>query len=563
MDLPYSKRETVGRICWHFLPSADITRWMHDATDMELLRQYADRNSGTAFAALVSRHVNLVYSAALRKTGNSHAAEEITQVVFIILAQKAGRISDKTILPGWLYQTARLTAANFLKREIRRARREQEAYMQTELHTTAPDEAWGHLAPLLEDAMGQLGEKDRAAVVLRFFGGKSFAEVAMASGVSENAAKKRVNHGLEKLHRYFSKLGVRSTTAIIAGSISANSVQAAPVALAKSVTAAAMTKGATVGGSTLALVKGTMIKMTCLKLKFAAGVGVAVLLAGSAATVAISHSSGNNKLTPQQIAKQAQDAYAALSSYSDSGTAVGEGAGPTTTTTFNIRLQRPNLYRIDWTNTGGLYIGTGVVWSDGSGDFLVTGAAGQEKSEQPVKMHDMQFALGAAAAVSDTAASTIPAAFFKQGWGDVLELSASGRFKIKRENDTKIGGVDCYVVSSVIDPANLPSQGKLPNNTGKAGTLTTTLWIGKRDHLIHQARTTMEGASITPPYESDSAIRTILERQNKPATPEAIAALRTELETSMKQAQGARVVFTQTHENISVNAKFPPSDFNR
>src|SRR5580704_10249148 len=115
---------------------------MPDATDMDLLRQYADRNSDTAFEALVSRHVNLVYSAALRKTGNLHAAEEITQAVFIILAQKAGRIPNKTILPSWLYQTARLTAANFLKREIRRVRREQEAYMQTEPHTTPSDDAW-------------------------------------------------------------------------------------------------------------------------------------------------------------------------------------------------------------------------------------------------------------------------------------------------------------------------------------------------------------------------------------------------------------------------------------
>jgi RNA polymerase sigma factor (sigma-70 family) len=145
---------------------------MDDATDMDLLRQYADRNSETAFAALVSRHLNLVYSAALRKTGNPAAAEEITQAVFVILAQKAGHIPDETILPGWLYQTARLTAASFLKSEARRARREQEAYMQTELRATAPDETWEQLAPLLEDAMGQLGEKERAAVVLRFFGGK-------------------------------------------------------------------------------------------------------------------------------------------------------------------------------------------------------------------------------------------------------------------------------------------------------------------------------------------------------------------------------------------------------
>src|ERR1019366_4094849 len=100
---------------------------MHDTTDMDLLRQYADQNSDTAFAALVSRHVNLVYSAALRKTSNPAAADEITQAVFVILAKKAGRPSGKPMVPGWLYQPAGLPAGPHQKSEGRRARREQEA----------------------------------------------------------------------------------------------------------------------------------------------------------------------------------------------------------------------------------------------------------------------------------------------------------------------------------------------------------------------------------------------------------------------------------------------------
>jgi hypothetical protein len=307
--------------------------------------------------------------------------------------------------------------------------------------------------------------------------------------------------------------------------------------------------------------------MTYAKLKLAIGISVAIILAGGVTTVIISKTSTDDKRTPQKIAKQSQDAYAALSSYSDSGTAVSDGGGQTLTTIFNIRLQRPNFYRIDWTQTGGSYTSKGVVWSDGSRDFFVMGGAGQEKSEEPVKEHDMQFALGAAGAVSGSAASTIPAVFFKQKWGDALGLVASDRVEVKKENDAKVDGVDCYVVSSVIDPAKLPDKGKLPNNGGKVGTVTTTLWIGKRDHLIHQTRTVMEGATIALPQESDSDLQTILERQNKPVTPEAIAALRKELETSMKLAQSAlnsgKFVFTQTHENIVVNKKFSPTDFAR
>jgi hypothetical protein len=195
------------------------------------------------------------------------------------------------------------------------------------------------------------------------------------------------------------------------------------------------------------------------------------------------------------------------------------------------------------------------------------GAAGQEKNAQPQKANDMQQALAMGTGVSGGATSEIPGTFFKQHWGDMLGVAALGRSQLKKGNDEKVGDIDCCVISSVIDPSKLPNKGKLPSNTGKVGTITTTFWIGKRDHLIHQTRTVMEGATITLPRQSDSDLKTILERQNKPATPEAIATLRAELEKSMKQAQNrlnsGKFVFSQTHENIVVNQKFSPEDFAR
>src|SRR4051812_20809959 len=184
---------------------------MPDPNDIALLKQYVDENSEAAFAELVTRHVNLVYSAAIRKIGNAHAAQEISQAVFIIFARKAKSLGAKAILSGWFYQTTRLTAANYLRTEIRRQKREQEAYMQTILNESQSEEAWSQVAPLLEDAMGRLGDCDRNAIVMRFFENKSLQEVGAAIGSSEDAAKIRISRALKKLQKFFGKRGVSST----------------------------------------------------------------------------------------------------------------------------------------------------------------------------------------------------------------------------------------------------------------------------------------------------------------------------------------------------------------
>ncbi len=242
---------------------------MPDVSDMDLLRDYQRQGSEEAFAELVRRHVNLVYSAALRHAGIAAHAEEITQAVFVILARKAAGLRPDTILDAWLYETTRWTALSFLRGERRRQWREQEAYMQSTFRESTGDPVWHQLSPLLDEAMSRLGKKDREAVVLRFFKEKSLREVAAALQVTEAAAQSRVHRALEKLHRYFARRGVSSTTAIIAGAISANSVQAAPVALAKSVTAVALAKGAAASGSTLTLIKGALKIMAWTKAKTA------------------------------------------------------------------------------------------------------------------------------------------------------------------------------------------------------------------------------------------------------------------------------------------------------
>lgn len=264
---------------------------MHEKNDIELLADYYCNQSDAAFAALAARHVNLVYSVALRQSRNPHHAEEITQAVFVILAKKAGDLSKCTILSGWLYHTARLTAANFLRGEMRRIHREQETYMQSCQNETEADplrrqnptdEEWREIAPLLETAMTILSQTDRDAIVLRFFENKNLREVGLALGASEEAAKKRVHRALDRLRGFFEKRGVSSTPAIIAGLISANSVQAAPAGLASSVAVGAA-KGAALSGSTLTAVKGVMKIMAWTKTKITVVTGVVVLLAAGMA----------------------------------------------------------------------------------------------------------------------------------------------------------------------------------------------------------------------------------------------------------------------------------------
>jgi uncharacterized protein (TIGR03435 family) len=254
--------------------------------DLSLLQEYARHNSEEAFAALVARHVNLVYSVALRQVRDPQLAEEITQAVFTILARKAASLRPETIVSGWLCRTARYTSTRALTMQQRRQRREQEAHMQSILNESE-SEVWAEIAPLLDDAMEHLPRKDHDVVVLRFFEGKNFREVGAALGATEDAAKMRVNRALEKLRKFFMKRGVDSTTNIIAGAISAKSIQTAPVTLAKSVMVTALAKGAASSGSTLTLIKGGLKLMAWTKTQIAIALGAGLLLAAGTATVTV------------------------------------------------------------------------------------------------------------------------------------------------------------------------------------------------------------------------------------------------------------------------------------
>jgi RNA polymerase sigma factor (sigma-70 family) len=273
---------------------------MQAINDIELLREYATRGSETAFETLVSRHVRFVYSAALRQVCDPHLAEEISQAVFIILAKKAGRIHEKTVLSGWLFKTTRFVALTQTRGIARRHQYEKEVQLQTEAQTHEPDSTWQQMAPLLDEALAQLGPKDRQAVLLRFFENKSLGEVGGSLGTGEDTARMRISRALEKLRRYFLKRGVVATATVIADVISVNSVHAAPATLAKSITAVAMTKGVAASGSTLTLIKGALKLMAWTKMKTAVVAGLGVLLAaGGGAAIYETHGNGRADYFPR------------------------------------------------------------------------------------------------------------------------------------------------------------------------------------------------------------------------------------------------------------------------
>ena len=254
--------------------------------DMELVRAYARHGSEEAFATLVSRHVNLVYSVARRQLPDAHLAEEVTQAVFILLARKAGSLGPTTILAAWLCRTAQYTATGAWRAQRRRQSRELEGYMQSWLNQPEPGPSpWTDIAPLLDLAMARLGEQDHTAIVLRFFQGRNLKEVGEALGVSENTAKTRVCRAVEKLRRFFVRRGITVSAEGIAAAVSANSVHAAPAGLAGSISAVAAAKGVAAGGSTLTLIKGALKIMVWTKVKTAVVVGATVLLAAGTTRV--------------------------------------------------------------------------------------------------------------------------------------------------------------------------------------------------------------------------------------------------------------------------------------
>src|SRR6185436_4171963 len=230
-----------------------------------------------AFQTVVQRYVDLVYTAALRQVRDPHFAEEITQAVFLVLARKSGSLHAGIVLAGWLFRTTRFVAARAVRDEQRRRRREREViHMEPFSSATDSDAGWDAIAPAIDEALAQLGEVDRLAILLRYFQKRELKEIGLVLGTSQNATAKRISRALEKLRSFLIRRGAVLSVATLGSALLANAVQAAPASLSSAtVTTVIASGGAT---STLLLVKAAMKSMFYAKL-CAAGIPAVALLA--------------------------------------------------------------------------------------------------------------------------------------------------------------------------------------------------------------------------------------------------------------------------------------------
>jgi len=252
---------------------------MKTRSDAELLGEYAENGVEPAFAELVARHTNLVYSAALRQVNSPDVAAEIAQRVFIGLAQGAQglcrRLAMDASLAGWLCRSARNVSLNYRRDEFRRRSREGLA-MENFDATSATDPEWERMRSVLDDAMSELDESDYDAIVMRFFRNQDFRSVGLSLGVTDDTAQKRVARAIEKLRGHLSRRGIPTTAAALSIVLAAKAVEAAPAGLTASICAAAALVQSAAKTSTAIAVSKSIAMTTLQKALVAAALATAV-----------------------------------------------------------------------------------------------------------------------------------------------------------------------------------------------------------------------------------------------------------------------------------------------
>jgi RNA polymerase sigma factor (sigma-70 family) len=263
---------------------------MVQENDQVLLRAYARDRCEASFSEIVHRHVDFVHSTAWRILRDSGLAEEVTQRVFLALAQHSAKLQERASITGWLHETARNLAINTVRSEERRRQREKETAAVNPPDTNDAEEFWGQLAPRLDEALAQLNAIEREVLLWRYFERRTAEQIGERLGLTAEAAQKRVARALDRLRGILAQRGLSAPAANLAALLSTHAVQSAPVGLAAAaITAASSASAAFPAGSTL------QILMTSTKVKLS----VAALLAASVTTPLVLQYQANARLREQ------------------------------------------------------------------------------------------------------------------------------------------------------------------------------------------------------------------------------------------------------------------------
>src|SRR5688572_16638819 len=251
--------------------------------DWQCLSQYVQEGSQSAFREVVARHVDLVYATCRRVVRDAHLAEDATQAVFVMLAKKARTLRRNTSLVGWLHNTARYVSCNALRVAANRRRHEMEAAQMPRYKQSAGEASNNVAEDVVDRALARLEAQDRDAILLRFFEGRSFREVGAAMSITEEAAKKRVWRGIEKLRQMLTPSGAATVPAATVAGLLATATLPAPPTLAAAAATTALTG---IGAAAISLAKGAVIAMAISKTKAtAAAVALIILLMGGTAVL--------------------------------------------------------------------------------------------------------------------------------------------------------------------------------------------------------------------------------------------------------------------------------------
>ncbi len=509
--------------------------------DWRLLRKYVEEDSQAAFASLVRRYTDLVYCTCLRELGDPSLAEEAMQAVFLVLARKASSFRRGATLPSWLFQTALLTSKNVLRQEQRRRRLEERVATPMEQTTWGGPDGWEQAEPLLNDALQALSAAQRGLVIQRFWEDRPLAEIGRALGITEDAARMRINRALERLRRWFAARNVLLSAAALAAGLP-QAVRPAPARCAEAVLRVCLPPaGLPVPDPRVqTIAQGAIHTMTLkrLRLQLGAAALVAALSLGTAGAVRVTTQAKARTVAAEKQQDQARAlavldrmyaTYAAMHSFRCNVTSREDPLGTAQDATYEI--QRPNNIRFHRaTLLGADMSGQALAVSDAS-NLYVTCTENKGRADRYLKQ--------------PLITSPRQPADFRYWFADFGNLPGWGTESDAGMPDVALGirlhdhlypqmSAPEYSMgqSVVLDlpgqpgpmpfdvvTARIPWRAGTPNRDWKGAAETVTYYIGQRDHLLYK----MTAVDMLSPTDRDTR--------------------------------------TETYNSIEVNPKLNPSDF--